>query len=46
MTKTSGTIVITLPLVMIHEIERMRGDLPRSLIYRRLLIKALGGQDE
>ena len=46
MTLTSRTVVLSLPNVLTLRIEKMRKDLPRSLVYRRLLEKALEEQNE
>ena len=43
MTKHSETVVLSLPKEIVDKIESMKGDLPRSLVYRRLLDKSLNG---
>lgn len=46
MAKKSITIVLSLPINLVEKIENVRNDLPRSLIYRRLLLKGLEEQNE
>lgn len=46
MVKKHTTVVITLPINLVEKIENIRDDLPRSLVYRRLLLKGLGEQNE
>ena len=40
------TVVLSLPINLVETIESTRNDLPRSLFYRRLIIKGLGKQNE
>ncbi|MBI3639329.1 MAG: hypothetical protein HY223_03345 [Thaumarchaeota archaeon] len=46
MVKKSTTVVLSLPINLVKKIENVRNDLPRSLVYRRLLLKGLEEQDE
>lgn len=42
MTKNFVTVVLSLPINLVEKIESSRNDLPRSLVYSRLLKKGLG----
>lgn len=38
---SNKVITISLPIELINKLEKSRGDLPRSLVYRRVLEKGL-----
>ena len=46
MVKTTRTVIISLPKELVEKIEEIKKDLPLSLVYRRLLTKAIGDHYE
>lgn len=44
--KNSITVAISLPIILFKKIESIRDDIPRSLLYRRLIEKSLGESND